>query len=93
MSFDIVIQYIKSFSGIYLPFKNDVIAVQPVVDNYLILWKVFLEKDQFRDARPFVQIKAGSLKLDHLAYLPAFTKGIVIGIFIHLCNRYYQGMC
>ena len=74
MSFDIVIQYIKSFSGVYLPFKNYVIAVEPVVDNYLISWKVFLEKDQFRDNRPVGQIYAGSLELDRLAYLPAFTK-------------------
>ena len=45
VSFDIIIQYIKSFSGVYLPFKNDVIAVQPVADNYLLLPKVFLETD------------------------------------------------
>jgi len=45
MLFDIIIQYIKSFSGFYLPFKNDVIAAQTAVDNYLILPKVFLEAD------------------------------------------------
>ena len=45
MSFDIVIQYIKSFSGVHLPFKNDVFAAQTAVDNYLILPKVYLETD------------------------------------------------
>jgi len=45
MSFDFIIQYIKSSSGVYLPVKNDVITYQTVVNNYLIIPKVFLETD------------------------------------------------
>jgi len=62
MSFDIIIQYIKSFSEVYLPFKNDVIAVQPVADNYLIFPKMSLETDYFRDPRPVGQIYVGNLE-------------------------------
>ena len=40
MSFDIIIQYIKSFSAVYLPLKNEVIAVQTSVENYLIHPKI-----------------------------------------------------
>jgi len=50
--FDIIIQCIKSFRGVYLPFKHYIFEVQIVVDNYLILPKVFLEKIYFRDSRP-----------------------------------------
>ena len=45
MYFDIMVQYIKSFSAVYLPFKHDVVTVQTVIDNYLILPKVFLKSD------------------------------------------------
>jgi len=38
MSFDII-QYIKAFWGVYLPFKHDVFAVQTMVDNYIIVPK------------------------------------------------------
>jgi len=47
MSFDIIVLYIKSFSGVYLHFKHDFITVQTVVENYLILSKVFLETNDF----------------------------------------------
>jgi len=43
--FDFVIKYIKSFREVYMPFKDDGIAVQTVVDNYLIRPKVFLKSD------------------------------------------------
>jgi len=45
MSLDIIIKYIKYFSGVYLPLKYYVIAVATAVHNYLILPKVFLETD------------------------------------------------
>ena len=43
LSFDIVIQYIKYFTEVHLPFKRDVITVQTEVDKYLPLPNVFLE--------------------------------------------------
>jgi len=57
-----MLQYIKSFSGVYLPFKHDVIAVQTVVDKYLILPKVFLETDYLGDRRTVRQIDTGRLE-------------------------------
>jgi len=45
MSFNIIVLHIKSFSGVYLPFKHDVITVQTVVNNYLTLPKVLLGTD------------------------------------------------
>jgi len=52
MSFDIIMKSIKSFSGAYLSFKHDVIAVQTVVDIYLIFPKEFLEKYHFGNPAP-----------------------------------------
>ena len=45
MSFDIIVRFIKSFIGVYLPFKHEVITVQTVVFNYLKLPKVFLKSN------------------------------------------------
>ena len=56
MSFAIIVEYIKTFRGVYLPFKHDVFAAQTVVDNYLIFPKVFLETDDLGDPRSVGQI-------------------------------------
>jgi len=62
MSFDIIVQYIKSFSGVYLPLKHNVITVQTVVDNYLMLPKLLLDTDDFGDPRTDRQIDTGRLE-------------------------------
>ena len=95
LSFNIIVKYIKYFRGVYLHFKHDVIAAQTVVENYIILPNVFRKTDDFGGASSVGQMYADLLeqRLGYRAYLPSFTKGIVIGIFIYPRNRYYQGMC
>ena len=79
-SFDIIVEHIKCFGGVYLPFKHDVIAFQSVVDNYLIFPIVFPETDYFGDPRTVRQIYASRLewRLDHVTYLPAFRIRLII---------------
>ena len=62
MSFDIIVKYIKSFRGVYLPFKHYILAAQTVVDNYLILPKVFLKTDDFGDPSSVGQIYTSCLE-------------------------------
>ena len=93
--FDVVIEQIISFDCVDLPFKNDVFTFQTVIDNYLVLPKVFLESDQFRNPRTVRQIDPDCLEqgLNYRTYLPALYVRLIFGIFIHLRNRYYQSMC
>ena len=56
VSFDIVIEQINSLERVDLPFKHYVFTSQAVVDNYLVLSKVFLKSDQFGNPRTVTQI-------------------------------------
>jgi len=89
MSFDIIVKYIKSFSGIYLAFKHDAITPQTLVDDSLILPKMFLETDYFGNLRTVRQFYAAGLEyiLDYWAYLSALYIRLIIRVFIYLCNR------
>jgi len=60
--FHIVIERNNSLDRVDLPFKHYVFTAQTVIDNYLVLPKLFLESDQFRNSRPVRQIYAGRLE-------------------------------
>jgi len=62
MLFDLVIKYVESFYGVYLSFEHYIVTAHPVIYDYLILAKVFLESDQFGNPRPVRQIDTGSLE-------------------------------
>ena len=62
MSFDLVVKYIESFRGVYPSFEHYIFTALTALDDDLILPKVFLESDQFRDPRLFGQIDTSSLE-------------------------------
>ena len=92
--FDIVIDQINSFDRVDLRIKNYVFTAQTVIDNWLVLPKVFLETDQFRNTCTVRQIDRDCLEqgLDYRTNLPALTIRFVIGIITYFRNCYYQSV-
>ena len=90
----VVVEQIDSLGGLDSHLEHYAVTTQALINHYLILVKMFLESNEFRDPAPSIQIDTGRFEqlLELGTYPVTFAIRFIFRVFVYSRYRNYKGV-